>query len=257
MILNRKKILPLAFFILTLISIILMAASFWNIIDKAHISHVVFLVLFFFIALISASLSYILFLKDTDSSILEDAVNLKLKEERAKIYDELAKKEEVVDEAKIDLDEIVNRIIPKGNFKNIDSFALKLFQNLGSEIEISQGILYLSNKDFTKYKFVAGYALTNEKPVPDFKPGENLNGQVVVNKEVMVITDIPQEYMNIESGLGKGKAVNLFIAPVLFENNTVAVLEFATFKSNSDFIKEVIIKVNDQIADKLIQIQKS
>jgi hypothetical protein len=255
--LNRKKIGSLALYLITLISIILLAVSLWNALIRAHATAGILSVIFLFVALVSSSISYILYLKDTNSTLIENNIKLRVEEERSKIYDEINKKEEIVEETNTDLDEIVSRIIPKGNFKSIDSFASKLLQNMGQVNEISQGIFYLSNEDFTNYKFIAGYALTNKKPIPDFKPGENLNGQVAVNKEIMLINDVPKDYLSIESGLGKSKPVNLFIAPVLLENNAIAVIEFATFKSNSETMKEIIEKVTDQVADKLVQIQKS
>jgi len=254
---NQNKIVSLVLYLINLISIILLAVFLWNSLIRAHTQAGILSVLFLLIALISSSILYILHLKYTNSTLIEKTINLRVEEERLKIYNEINKKEEVIQETKIDLDEIVNKIVPKGNFKNIESFASKLLQNMGHENEISQGIFYLSNKDFTNYSFIAGYALTNEKPVTDFKPGENLNGQVAVNKEIIVINDIPNEYMNIESGLGKSKPVNLIIAPVLFENNTIAVLEFATFKSNSESLKEITEKVTNQIVDKIVQMQKS
>jgi hypothetical protein len=255
---NRNKIVSLALFLITVVSIILLAAFLWNAVIRTHAQGGNFLsVLFLFIALISSSISYVLYLKNTNSKLIEKTIRSRMEEEKLKIYDEINKKEEVVKEIKIDLDEIANKIIPKGNFKSIESFASKLLQNMGYENEISQGIFYISNKDFTNYSFIAGYALTNKKPVPDFKPGESLNGQVALNKEIMVINDIPKAYMDIESGLGKGKPVNLIIAPVLFENNTIAVLEFATFKSDFEPIKEIIGTVTNQIANKIVQMEKS
>jgi hypothetical protein len=253
MMINSSKIKPLISFILTIISIILLSVTFM----KSDSDGSFLSVIFIFLALGSSSISYFLYLKDTNDGLIEKTIKFRVEEERTKIFEEFNKKDEVVEEKRADLDEIVGRIVPKGNFKSIDSFASKLLQNMGHENEICQGMFFLSNKDFTNYKFVSGYALTSEKPIPDFKPGENLNGQVAISKEIMIIHDIPKEYMNIESGLGTSKPVNLFIAPVLLENNTIAVIEFATFKSNSEFIKEIIEKVTYQIADKIEQIQKS
>jgi hypothetical protein len=253
MMINRLKIVPLISFIITIISIILLSVTFMN----SKLGGSFLSVILIFLALASSCISYFLYLKETNSELIEKTIKSRIEEERLKIYEELNKKEEIVEETKIDLDEIVNKIIPKGNFKNIESFASKLLQNFGHENEISEGMFFLSNEDYTNYKFLAGYALTNKNPIPDFKPGENLNGQVAVSKEIMIISDVPKEYMNIESGLGSGKPFNLIIAPVLFENNTIAVLEFATFKSDIKIIKEIIEKLTSQISDKIVLMQKS
>jgi hypothetical protein len=257
MIFTQKKIVSLVLFILTLISVVLLASTLWNALVRAQAHGNITSVIFLIIALLSASLSYILYLKETNSTVLENTIMQRVEEERIRIYSEINKKEEIIEENKIDLDEIENKIVPKGNFKTIESFATKLLQNMGQVNEISQAVFYLSDPDFSNYKYIAGYALTNENTIPDFKPGENLNGQVAINKEILIISDIPEDYMNIESGLGKSKPVYLIIVPVLFENNTIAVMEFATFKSNSEFIKEIFEKVAGHVANKLIQMQKS
>jgi hypothetical protein len=257
MFLNDKKIGSLALFIITLISIVLLTASLWNALIRVQSQGNIWSIIFLFVSLVSSSTLFIRYLKETNSTRLENIISMRVEEERLKIYDELNKKDEIIEEEKVDVDEIVNKIIPKGNFKNIGSFSEKLLQNMGQVNEISQGIFYLSNKDYSNYTFVAGYALTNEQSIPDFKPGENLNGQVAVSKEILLLKEVPNDYMNIESGLGKGKPVNLYFVPVLFENNTIAVIEFATFKSNSELILEIYKKLTLEVADKLVQMQKS
>jgi hypothetical protein len=73
----------------------------------------------------------------------------------------------------------------------------------------------------------------------------------------MVIHDIPDEYMLIESGLGKSKPVHLIIVPVLNENESIAILEVATFKSNTEYISGLLNKLMVQVSEKLVQMLKS
>lgn len=250
MILKQNKIRALSLFILSLLSIILLIIVFWNSLFKANV------IILLAVTLISVSWLYIIYLKETNADLINNTINNKVEEERSKILAEFSKKEETVEEVKIDLDEVIGKIVPKGNFKNTDSFISKTLQNLAPEIEMSQAIFYLLNKDKGTFEFLSGFA-TSKSEIPEFTPGENLTGQVAVSKEIMVIHDIPDEYMIIESGLGKSKPVHLIIVPILNENESIAILEVATFKSNTEYISDLLNKLMVQVSEKLVQMLKS
>src|SRR5204863_8197986 len=74
-----------------------------------------------------------------------------------------------------------------------------------------------------------------EKNIPkEFAIGEGLVGQCAFEKERILLTNVPQGYVKISSGLGKAKPSNLIILPVLFENNVKAVIELASLDSFSE-----------------------
>lgn len=250
MVFKRNSIKTFGLFILSLASIVFLAIVYWNSMMK------VLPILLILVALVSLCWLYIIYLKEMDETRLSNIINRKVEEERSKILADFNKKEEIVEEVKIDADELISKTIPKGNFKNIDSFVAKLLQNLAPEIEMSQGIFYLQKQENGPFEYLCGYAVTKEE-ISGFNAGENLTGQVVVTKEIAVIHDIPDSYMTIESGLGKSKPVNLVIVPVLNQNEVIAVFEMATFKSNTDHITEILSKLMMQVSDKLIQMIKS
>ena len=144
--------------------------------------------------------------------------------------------------------------MPKGNIKNAAGYAEKLLKGLSDELQVSIGIAYLAKGK--KYAYLAGFALTGDTP-PDFKEGENLNGQAALSKEILIAENIPEDYFNIESGLGKSKPKTLIIVPLLHKNKTVAILEIATFIESDDKIINILNKVSTQAAEKLVQLQKS
>lgn len=256
MILKRFKIQPLGLFIINILSIVLLAIVFWNSILKTGAGVSFWSVFLLAIALISACIFYITYMKETNPEALNSIIEKKVEEERSSILAEFNKKEEIVEEVKIDLDEIINKIIPKGNFKNIGSFVSKFLQNLANEVEVSQGIFYSHDDEKNNYNFLCGYALADEENITSFKAGENLTGQTAVTKEIMVIKEIPDNYI-IESGLGKGKPVHLFIVPVLNVDECIAVIELATFKSDIDQITDILKNIVTPLSDKLLQMKKS
>ncbi|OMF15412.1 hypothetical protein BK131_11080 [Paenibacillus amylolyticus] len=81
---------------------------------------------------------------------------------------------------------------------------------------------------------VAAYAADGEKERSlgkvSLAPGEGLVGQSAVEKRVLRMNDLPQNYIRISSGLGYASATSLTVVPVLFEGRTIAVIELASMK---------------------------
>jgi CheY-like chemotaxis protein/signal transduction histidine kinase/HAMP domain-containing protein len=58
--------------------------------------------------------------------------------------------------------------------------------------------------------------------------GEGLVGQCAVEKQRIMLTDVPKSYARIGSGLGSALPSNVIVFPVLFEGETKAVIELAS-----------------------------
>jgi len=252
----NNKIKVRVIFIIGITSIVFLTIVFWNKLPESEKHGMFFPLLFLSIALVSVCWLYVVYLKETNEAIISEVINKKVEEERSKILAEFNKKEEVIEEVKVDVDELITKIIPKGNFKNLESFVTKFLQNLAPEIEMSQGLFYLLNKDEGVFEYLKGYGVTKDE-IASFKAGENLTGQVALTKEIMVIHDLPDDYISVESGLGKSKAVRLVIIPFVSEDETFAILEIATFKSKTEKIEDLINRLMNQASEKLVQMLKS
>jgi CheY-like chemotaxis protein/HAMP domain-containing protein len=60
--------------------------------------------------------------------------------------------------------------------------------------------------------------------------GDGLIGQCALEKSRILLTDIPPDYVRINSSLGEAPPRNLIVLPVLFEAETKAVIELASLK---------------------------
>ncbi|SDU05730.1 GAF sensor hybrid histidine kinase [Verrucomicrobium sp. GAS474] len=95
-----------------------------------------------------------------------------------------------------------------------------VFYTMDSEKE--GGDLYL--------KLLASYAYRDRKNSGNrFKLGESLVGQCALEREKILLTNTPDDYMTIGSGLGEAKPVNILVLPVIFEGQVKAVMELASF----------------------------
>src|SRR5205814_3621041 len=81
---------------------------------------------------------------------------------------------------------------------------------------------------------LASYAFRARKHSShDLKLGETLVGQAALEKERILLTKVPSDYVQISSGLGEATPLNLVVLPVLFEGQVKAVIELASFEQFS------------------------
>src|SRR5919112_1511460 len=84
-------------------------------------------------------------------------------------------------------------------------------------------------------KLLGVYAFTERKNLSnEYKPGQGLVGQCILEKERILLTNVPDNYIRIGSGLGQATPLNIVVLPVLFEEEVKAVIELASFNTFND-----------------------
>ena len=79
-------------------------------------------------------------------------------------------------------------------------------------------------------RYQAGYGYKERKHLANhFRLGEGLVGQCAQEKERILLTDVPSDYVRINSGLGESPPLNIIVLPILFEGSVRAVVELASF----------------------------
>ncbi|MCK4661835.1 MAG: GAF domain-containing protein [Bacteroidales bacterium] len=139
--------------------------------------------------------------------------------------------------------------------KTHEKYTEKFLINLSAEFEIVQGLFYIYDTEEDLYKISSTYAYYGEEQPKDFKIGDGLSGQVVKSKKEIEITDIPEKYMTILSGLGKGAPKNLIILPVFCNKDIIGVIELASFVSLNIDLKE-FVKFMENIGKELAKMIK-
>jgi signal transduction histidine kinase/HAMP domain-containing protein/ActR/RegA family two-component response regulator len=82
--------------------------------------------------------------------------------------------------------------------------------------------------------YQAGYGFKERKHLASqFRLGEGLVGQCAQEKERILLTDVPCDYVKISSGLGEATPLNIIALPILFEGSVRAVVELASFSQFS------------------------
>jgi CheY-like chemotaxis protein/HAMP domain-containing protein len=95
-------------------------------------------------------------------------------------------------------------------------------------------------------KLVATYAYKERKNVANrFAPGEGLVGQAALEKKPILLTQVPDDYIKVTSGLGEAPPRNIIVLPVVFEGDVKGVIELASFVNFSQ-INQIFL---DQLAE--------
>ncbi|MGV3486338.1 MAG: response regulator, partial [Planctomycetaceae bacterium] len=108
-----------------------------------------------------------------------------------------------------------------------------ILSELAPVVTAQHGMFYIldTSKESPELSLLASYAY---KPGPGssnrFQLGEGLVGQCAVEREKILLTNVPAEYVRISSGLGDAPPVSIILLPVLFEGQVKAVLELASFE---------------------------
>ncbi|MGE3263179.1 MAG: HAMP domain-containing protein [Bacteriovoracia bacterium] len=121
--------------------------------------------------------------------------------------------------------------------RNIVSVAQLIMSELTPLIDAHHGGFFMmenSEKGDAMLNLIASYGFTVRKNLQThYKLKENLIGQCAYEKKRILLTDIPENFIQIQSGLGEAPPKQVVVLPVLFEGETKAVIELASFKQFS------------------------
>jgi len=110
-----------------------------------------------------------------------------------------------------------------------------ILSELAPVVAAQHGVFYTmagsEGGEASRLRLLASYAYKERKNVSsEFKLGEGLVGQAAIEKERILLTHVPPDYVQIASGLGEAPPLNIIVLPVLFEGEVKAVIELASFE---------------------------
>jgi len=121
--------------------------------------------------------------------------------------------------------------------RNLESVSRTILSNLAPLVGASAGVFYVmdSINDEPVLKLLGSYAYKERKNVGNqFRLGEGLVGQCALEKQRILLTGVPSDYIRITSGLGEAPPLNIIVLPIVFETKVTAVIELASFAAFKD-----------------------
>ena len=115
--------------------------------------------------------------------------------------------------------------------RDLLAVARMILSELAPVVSAQQGVFYIidGNGSEPELKLLASYAYRDRKGVNTrFKLGEGLVGQAAIEKERILLTNVPDDYVRISSGLGEVAPRNIVVLPILFEGQVKAVMELSS-----------------------------
>jgi HAMP domain-containing protein/signal transduction histidine kinase/DNA-binding response OmpR family regulator len=109
-----------------------------------------------------------------------------------------------------------------------------LLTELAPLVNAHQGTIYhlVGSGVAGELSLLASYAQGLALP-PTLRLGEGLVGQCAVEKRRILLTNVPADFVQINSSLGQATHVSVIVLPVLFEDETKAVIELASVQNFS------------------------
>lgn len=134
-----------------------------------------------------------------------------------------------------------------------------IISNLVKYVGANQGALFIVNDDNPKDTFLemaSCYAWDKKKYInARIGRGEGLVGQAWLEGGMIYLTEIPENYITITSGLGDANPHCVLILPLVINENTYGVIEIASFKHIEDYQKDFLVKLSESIASTLSSVK--
>lgn len=165
-----------------------------------------------------------------------ELIKLRRKEERRNWYNE----------GYALLSDILNK--EKENSKQLSE---KILSALLIHMEAQIGLIYLlQHKDGQEIlQLTASYGADmdglNKKEI---LPGESLVGTCFNNNKTTVLSEIPDNFIKIGSGMGEAKPYSLALIPLKLNDKATGVIEIGSFKKIQDYEIELIERISSNLA---------
>ncbi|AIK40853.1 response regulator [Brucella anthropi] len=112
---------------------------------------------------------------------------------------------------------------------------------LANHVGAVAGAIFVGGSD--AYKRSSTYGVPADAKLPDLvRPREGLLGQVAVEGKPVIVNDVPENYLEFGSALGRDKPRHLVLAPAAIDNNVNTVIELGFLRPVDErvlaFLKE-------------------
>jgi len=142
--------------------------------------------------------------------------------------------------------------------KNLQAVSQMILSELAPVVNAAHGVFYVMDSSGSEpvLRLASTYAYKERKNLAkQFRVGEGLVGQAAFEKQRILITNAPDDYVHVNSGLGEAKPLELIVLPIVFEGQVLAVMELASFTHFTETYQSLLDQLTESIGVVLNTIQ--
>lgn len=188
----------------------------------------------------------------SDNDYLANALNqlgdgLKSNDERLKAREAEDKKNTWVNEGIAKFNDLLRQ-----SNNDIKELAYIVIENMVSYLNMVQGGVFLvdgESESTKKINLIAGFAFDRRKHnQKEIEIGEGLIGNCYLERKSIHLRNIPDDYLELSSGLGSAKPKTLYIVPLINDNAVLGFIEMASLNILEEHQVDFIEKLAENIA---------
>ena len=147
----------------------------------------------------------------------------------------------------------VSKIL-QDNLNDLKTMGSAVLKEIVNYLGVNQAGLFVvehENED-TALTLIAAYAYNRKKFIKkkvligEF--AEGILGQAYLEKEMIYLDNVPQDYLSISSGLGETSPRFLLVWPLMVNEEVVGILEMASFEQLEEYKLEYLTRVSENLA---------
>lgn len=146
----------------------------------------------------------------------------------------------------------------RNHAQNLDDLAYHVASGLANYLDINQvGFFIVREKDGQEVlELKAAYAYNKHKYMQrTVHPGQGLLGELLQEQQPILLKKVPEDYIEVTSGMGKAVPRFLFLTPLFANEEIHGALEVAAFEELPEYQISFIKKISESIAATIASVQ--
>ncbi len=139
--------------------------------------------------------------------------------------------------------------------QSIKKLSTNVISYISSYLNVHIGRLYIKNeKDI--YELQGAYAYKKSMNLLDeINLGEGLVGQAALEKQKILVSNVPNDYLKISSGVGEAAPKHISVIPCLINNQVIGVMELGSFLAFTPIQLKFLDEISENIAISISALQ--